>query len=73
MINTAVILIMLMSTLGPATAIAILGYGAMKSIARNPAASPNTITRSFENEFIGCFDIPPLMNGIDSFHFIPFI
>jgi len=38
--NIGIILIMLLSTLGPAAIIAIVGYSAVKSVARNPTASP---------------------------------
>jgi len=38
--NLAVIFIMLLSTLGPAAVIAIVGYSAVKSVGRNPSASP---------------------------------
>jgi len=36
----AVILIMLLSTLGPAAVIAIVGFSAVRSVGRNPSASP---------------------------------
>lgn len=38
--NIAIILIMLLSTLGPAAIIAAVGYAAVKSVGRNPSASP---------------------------------
>jgi len=38
--NVVIILIMLLSTLGPAAVIAIVGYSAVKSVGRNPTASP---------------------------------
>lgn len=38
--NLTVILIMLLATLGPAAIIAAVGYGAVKSVGRNPSASP---------------------------------
>jgi F0F1-type ATP synthase membrane subunit c/vacuolar-type H+-ATPase subunit K len=38
--NLSVILIMLLSTLGPAAVIALVGYSAVKAVGRNPAASP---------------------------------
>ncbi|RKY39261.1 MAG: hypothetical protein DRP76_03570 [Candidatus Omnitrophota bacterium] len=41
--NLTIILIMLLSTLGPALVIGILGYGALKAISRNPLASPKIL------------------------------
>lgn len=38
--NITIILIMLLSTLGPAAIIAAVGYSAVKSVGRNPSASP---------------------------------
>jgi F0F1-type ATP synthase membrane subunit c/vacuolar-type H+-ATPase subunit K len=38
--NIVIILIMLLSTLGPAAVIALVGYSAVKSVGRNPSASP---------------------------------
>lgn len=38
--NIAIILIMLLSTLGPAAVIAVIGYSAVKSVGRNPSAAP---------------------------------
>lgn len=37
--NITVIFIMLISTLGPSIVIALVGYAAVKGLARNPAAS----------------------------------
>jgi F-type H+-transporting ATPase subunit c len=42
--NLTVILLMLFSTLGPAVVIGVVGYGAVKAVARNPAASPRILT-----------------------------
>lgn len=39
MSNFVIIIVMFLSTAGPAAAICILGYGAVKAIARNPSAS----------------------------------
>ena len=36
-------LLMLLSTLGPAAVIGYVGYGAVKAVARNPAASPKIL------------------------------
>ncbi|MFH1459996.1 MAG: ATP synthase F0 subunit C [Candidatus Omnitrophota bacterium] len=41
--NLSLILLMLLSTMGPAAVIGIVGYGAVKSVARNPAASPKIL------------------------------
>ncbi|MFH1413940.1 MAG: ATP synthase F0 subunit C [Candidatus Omnitrophota bacterium] len=38
--NFVLILTMFLSTAGPAAVIAIIGYSAVKSVARNPSASP---------------------------------
>jgi F0F1-type ATP synthase membrane subunit c/vacuolar-type H+-ATPase subunit K len=38
--NLTVLLIMLLSTLGPAAVIGVVGYAAVKAVARNPSASP---------------------------------
>ncbi len=37
--NSVVILIMLLSTLGPSIVVGIAGYAAIKAVGRNPAAS----------------------------------
>lgn len=36
----ALVLVMLLSTAGPAAVIAFVGFAAVKSVARNPSASP---------------------------------
>ncbi|RKY37474.1 MAG: hypothetical protein DRP78_01000 [Candidatus Omnitrophota bacterium] len=41
--NATVILLMLLSTMGPAVVIGIVGYGAVKGVSRNPAASPKIL------------------------------
>lgn len=41
--NLVVIVIMLLSTLGPATVIGVVGYAAVKAVARNPSASPRIL------------------------------
>ena len=41
--TVTIALLMLLSTLGPATVIGIVGYAAVKSVARNPAASPKIL------------------------------
>ena len=41
--NITVIIIMFLSTLGPAAVIALVGYAAVKSIGRNPSASPRIL------------------------------
>ncbi|MCF7887297.1 MAG: hypothetical protein K9L71_02660 [Candidatus Omnitrophica bacterium] len=38
--NFVVILIMLISTLGPAAVIAVVGYASAKALGRNPSAAP---------------------------------
>lgn len=38
--NLILILVMFLSTAGPAAVIAFVGYSAVKSVARNPSASP---------------------------------
>jgi len=37
--NVVIIMIMLLSTLGPAAVVGIVGYAAIKAVGRNPAAS----------------------------------
>lgn len=37
--NLIIIIIMLMSTLGPAAVIGLVGYAAVKAVGRNPSAS----------------------------------
>ncbi|MCP4651362.1 MAG: ATP synthase F0 subunit C [PVC group bacterium] len=41
--NLTISLLMLLSTLGPAAVIAVVGYGAVKAMARNPTASPKIL------------------------------
>jgi F-type H+-transporting ATPase subunit c len=41
--NITVIIIMFLSTLGPAGVIAMVGHAAVKAIGRNPAASPRIL------------------------------
>lgn len=44
MIQTlTVIFVMLLATLGPAAVIGIVGYAAVKGVARNPSASPKIL------------------------------
>jgi F-type H+-transporting ATPase subunit c len=43
MINTSVILILLVATLGPAAIIGLVSYGAIKAIGRNPSAAPRIL------------------------------
>lgn len=41
--NLTVILVMLMSTLGPAAIVGLVGYAAVKAVGRNPSASPRIL------------------------------
>jgi F0F1-type ATP synthase membrane subunit c/vacuolar-type H+-ATPase subunit K len=41
--NITVILIMLLCTAGPAAVVAVVGYAAIKGVARNPSASPRIL------------------------------
>jgi len=41
--NITIILMMLLSTLGPAIVIGFIGYSAVKAVGRNPAASPRIL------------------------------
>ena len=41
--NITVILLMLLSTLGPALVIAMVGRGAVRAVSRNPGASPKIL------------------------------
>jgi F-type H+-transporting ATPase subunit c len=41
--NLTIILIMILSTLGPAAVIGLVGFGAVKAIGRNPAATPRIL------------------------------
>lgn len=38
--NLTIILILLMSTLGPAIVVGLVGFSAVKAVGRNPSASP---------------------------------
>jgi len=40
----AIAIIMLLSTLGPSAAIALVGFSAVKALGRNPAAAPRIMT-----------------------------
>ena len=41
--NFVIILMMLISTLGPSTVIAAVGYSAVQALGRNPTAAPKTM------------------------------
>ncbi|MDD5654350.1 MAG: F0F1 ATP synthase subunit C [Candidatus Omnitrophota bacterium] len=41
--NITVILMMLLCTAGPAAVVAVVGYAAIKGVARNPSASPRIL------------------------------
>ncbi len=41
--NLTIIIIMFLSTLGPALVIGLVGFGAVKAVGRNPAASPRIL------------------------------
>jgi len=41
--NFTIILVMLISTLGPSAVIAMVGYSAVKALGRNPSASPKIL------------------------------
>ncbi|MFA5319917.1 MAG: ATP synthase F0 subunit C [Candidatus Omnitrophota bacterium] len=41
--NLTILLIMFLSTLGPALVIAFVGYGAVQAIGRNPSATPRVM------------------------------
>ncbi|MBL7130553.1 MAG: ATP synthase F0 subunit C [Candidatus Omnitrophica bacterium] len=41
--NITIILIMLLSTMGPAAVIGLIGYAAVKAVGRNPSASPRIL------------------------------
>ncbi len=38
-----VVLVMILSTLGPAAVIGVVGYGAVTAVGRNPSASPRIL------------------------------
>lgn len=42
--NFTIALIMLLSTLGPAGVIGLVGYAAVKAVGRNPSAAPRILT-----------------------------
>jgi F-type H+-transporting ATPase subunit c len=42
--NFTIALIMFLSTLGPSLVIALVGYGAVKALGRNPSAAPRILT-----------------------------
>ncbi|MCX5685994.1 MAG: ATPase [Candidatus Omnitrophica bacterium] len=41
--NLTIILIMILSTLGPAVIVGLVGYAAVKAVGRNPSASPRIL------------------------------
>ncbi len=41
--NFTVVLIMLLSTMGPAAVIGLVGYAAVKAVGRNPSAAPRIL------------------------------
>lgn len=41
--NLTIILVMLLSTLGPAVIVGLVGYAAVKAVGRNPSASPRIL------------------------------
>jgi len=41
--NLTIVLIMFLSTLGPAAIIGLVGYAAVKAVGRNPSASPKIL------------------------------
>ncbi|MFA5430066.1 MAG: ATP synthase F0 subunit C [Candidatus Omnitrophota bacterium] len=41
--NLTILLIMFLSTLGPALVIAFVGYGSVQAIGRNPSATPRVM------------------------------
>lgn len=41
--NATIILIMILSTLGPSAVIGLVGFGAVKAIGRNPSASARVL------------------------------
>lgn len=41
--DLTIVLIMFLSTLGPAAIIALVGYAAVKAVGRNPSASPKIL------------------------------
>lgn len=43
-VNVSIILMMFLSTLGPAMVIGLVGYAAVKAVGRNPSASSKILT-----------------------------
>jgi len=41
--NVIIILVMLISTLGPAAVVAYVGYAAVRAVGRNPSAAPRIL------------------------------
>lgn len=41
--NLTIIMIMVLSTLGPAAVVALVGFAAVKAVGRNPSASPRIL------------------------------
>jgi len=41
--NVVIILVMLISTLGPAAVVAYVGYAAVRAVGRNPSAAPRIL------------------------------
>lgn len=41
--NATIVLIMILSSIGPALVIGFVGYGAVKAVGRNPSASPRIL------------------------------
>jgi F0F1-type ATP synthase membrane subunit c/vacuolar-type H+-ATPase subunit K len=41
--NITIILVMLISTLGPAAVVAYVGYSAVRAVGRNPSAAPRIL------------------------------
>jgi F-type H+-transporting ATPase subunit c len=41
--NLTIVMIMVLSTLGPAAVVALVGYAAVKAVGRNPSASPRIL------------------------------
>jgi F0F1-type ATP synthase membrane subunit c/vacuolar-type H+-ATPase subunit K len=41
--NITIILVMLISTLGPAAVVAYVGYAAVRAVGRNPSAAPRIL------------------------------
>ena len=41
--NFTIVMIMVLSTLGPAAVVALVGFAAVKAVGRNPSASPRIL------------------------------